>query len=117
MDMNQPTDTPHPLVGKTITIDKSDVFYSEPKQYPFKPWDSEQGIALMLARKLHQTDDYVNDDLINMSTGIGVSPEFHALVDEVVRGKLTLRYFATVCFLAGRLSMAVGQQRWRPSGK
>jgi hypothetical protein len=111
MDTQQPLnpEKPHPLAGKTIPIDESDFCEPEPSQ--FGPRESEQGLALMLARKLYETDDYMQDDVINIGTGIGVSPEFCELVDQAVQGKLPLRYFATIFFLAGRVSIALGQQR------
>lgn len=109
MDTNQPIKTPHPLDGKTIAISELD--FCEPDASQFSARESEQGIALMLARKLYETDDYLNDDVINMGTGIGVSPEFRAMVEQAASGELPLRYFATICFLAGRLSIAVAQQR------
>ena len=113
MDTQEPqnSEKPHPLDGKTIAVEGSDFCEPEPRPHGFGPYESEQGIALMLARKLYKTDDYMQDDVINMGTGIGVSPEFYELVDQAVQGKLPLRYFATICFLAGRLSIALGQQR------
>jgi hypothetical protein len=72
---------------------------------------SEQATALMLARKLYQTDDYLQGEYISMSTGIGVAPEFHALVQAGASGALSLRDVATICFLAGRLSIALNAQR------
>jgi hypothetical protein len=74
------------------------------------PGDSEQGYALKLARKLYTTDDYLQGEYINMSTGIGVSPEFHIMANLAVGGAMSLRDIATLCFLAGRLSLALAQQ-------
>jgi len=102
---NIPGSSKSPLVGKTITIDAFDLL---------EPEDSEQGHAVMLARKLYDTDDYAQGDLINMSTGIGVSADYHALLEMTVgdeRDNLGMRYFAAIMFLAGRLSIALAAQR------
>jgi hypothetical protein len=46
---------------------------------------TEQGIALMLARKLYETEHYLQGDFINTGTGIGVSQDFHELVEGYAR--------------------------------
>jgi hypothetical protein len=97
-----------PWLGKSILLDERDLL--EPEEQD-GPGDSEQGLALMLARKLYSTDEYLQGDFINMSTGIGVSPEFHIMANLAVGGAMDLRTFATLCFLAGRLSLALAQQR------
>ena len=102
---NIPGSSESPLVGKIITIDKFDVLETE---------GSEQGLAIMLARKLYDTEDYSQGDLINLGTGIAVSADYHALLEMTVgdeRSRLGMRYFAAVMFLAGRLSIALAAQR------
>ena len=99
---------PGRLSGQSILINKRDLLVAE--EYGDSP-DSEQATAIMLARKLYETDDYLQGEFINMGTGIGVSSDFHALAKMAVDGALPLRDLATICFLAGRLSLALGQQR------
>src|ERR1700732_4207394 len=96
---------PGPLTGQSILIDKRDLLVAE--EHGDSP-DSAQATAIMLARKLYETDDYLQDEFINMGTGIGVSRDFHALAKLAVEGALPLRDLATICFLAGRLSVALG---------
>ena len=97
-----------PWLGKSIVLEEMDLL--EPEEQD-GAGDSEQGLALTLARKLYTTDKYLQGEYINMSTGIGVSPEFHILANLAVGGALNLRDVVTICFLAGRLSIALAQQR------
>jgi hypothetical protein len=87
---------PGPLTGQSILIDKRDLLVAE--EYG-EPPDSEQATAIMLARKLYETDDYLQGEFINMGTGIGVSRDFHALAKLAVDGALPLRDLATICWL------------------
>jgi hypothetical protein len=80
-----------PWVGKSVVLDEMDLL--DPAEQD-GPGDSEQGLALMLARKLYSTDEYLQGDFINMSTGIGVSPEFHIMANLAVGGAMDLRTFA-----------------------
>lgn len=87
--------------AQTISITKDDLL---------EPTDPrlEANLALMVARSL--PSDYVNDELINLTSGIGMSPEFHKMVAEVANGKMLVRDLAVYCYMAGRLSIALAAQ-------
>jgi hypothetical protein len=78
-------------IGKHIVVREHDLPLPEPED---GPGDSEQGVALKLARELCNSDDWHDGEFINMSTGLGVSPEFHQMVTLAARGALTVRDMA-----------------------
>ncbi|CAN5639978.1 hypothetical protein BH10ACI4_BH10ACI4_35710 [soil metagenome] len=70
---------------------------------------AEQNIALRVARSL--PSDYVDPEVINVMSGIGVSPEYHDMVAKLISGQMILRDFAAYVYMAGRLSIALAKQQ------
>ena len=90
-----------PAITTTIRVVEQDLL---------RPTDRFTGmnVALIASRSLPM--EYVDGELINLMSGIGVSPEYHKMVDEMKSGELILRDFATYCYMAGRLSIALAPQ-------
>lgn len=68
---------------------------------------SQINVALQTANYLANDAGYADPEFINLMTGLSFAPKFHELLDEMVAGKLLVRDFAALCYLAGRLSIAI----------
>jgi hypothetical protein len=68
---------------------------------------AQMNVALKMAEYLITVDE---NESINTRSGIGVSPVFHRMLDQMVAGELLIRDFGAYCYMAGRLSLALGKQ-------